>query len=304
MVPLVLVLIAAPGELKDAIVGEARTLFGRDERAKPAWLAREEACEIALFADSEGHGSEIRERVEREIAQGALGGRPLDVALVRGDHRRKKLLVADMESTIIEQECLDELAGFVGLREEISAITDRAMRGELEFEAALRQRVALLAGLDEDTLEHVMAERVTLTPGARTLVQTMKANGAVTALVSGGFSFFASRVARMVGFDACHSNELLIAGGKLTGAVAEPILGQEAKLDALAGHRERLDLLAAETLAVGDGANDRAMIRAAGLGVAFRAKPAVVAEAHASIVHGDLAALLYFQGYRREEFVV
>jgi phosphoserine phosphatase len=228
---------------------------------------------------------------------------PIDTVVQPLAHRRKRLLVADMDSTMIGQECIDELADFVGLKAHVAAITERAMRGEIEFEPALRERVALLRGLPSTVIEDVIAQRVRMTPGARTLVATMRANGAHTCLVSGGFTAFTGRVAAMIGFDESHGNALLINdGGKLTGAVAEPVLGREAKLAMLIELRDRLGLAPAQTLAVGDGANDLAMIMQAGLGVAYRAKPAVAAAAAARIDHGDLTALLYLQGYRREEF--
>jgi len=300
---LVLVLIAEPGALAEADARRTAAILTPLRKAPPRWLSPNEACEFDVAADDDAHAAELRARLVGARADGLFAGRPIDTALVAGENRRKKLLVADMESTIIREELLDELAGLVGLREKIAAITDRAMRGASVFEPELRDRVALLAGLATDSLDHVMEKRMTLMPGARTLVRTMRTAGAYTALVSGGFSVFVARVAERVGFDAWRANTLEVAQGRLTGRVVEPILGQEAKLDALRGERDRLGLNPMETLAVGDGANDRAMIRAAGLGVAFRAKPALAAEADASIIHGDLTALLYLQGFRRDEFV-
>jgi phosphoserine phosphatase len=229
----------------------------------------------------------------------------VDVNVVDDDiaYRRKRLLVADMDSTIIEQECIDEMADVLGLKAQIAAITERAMRGELEFEQALRERLGLLAGIGEDDLQKVYLERVTLMPGARTLVRTMRTHGAYTALVSGGFTFFTTRVMERVGFDETRANVLEMAEGRLTGGVVGPVLGKAAKLATLQELAARNGLAAPLTLAVGDGANDLAMIKAAGLGVAYRAKPVVAAEAHAGITHGDLTALLYLQGYRRDEFV-
>jgi len=218
-------------------------------------------------------------------------------------HRRKRLFLADMDSTMIEQECIDELADYVGLKTEVSAITERAMRGEIAFEPALRERVALLKGLPVGVIDEIIARRVTLMPGGRTLVRTMRAHGAYTCLVSGGFTAFTHDIAAMLGFNESRGNTLLIDdAGKLTGTVAEPVLGGEAKLATLVELRERRGLEAAETLAIGDGANDLAMIEAAGLGVAYHAKPKVAAAAAARIDHGDLTALLYLQGYRRDEF--
>ena len=207
-----------------------------------------------------------------------------------------------MELTIIEQECLDELAARVGLRQRISEITLRAMRGELAFEAALRERVALLKGLDAAILEDIYASRVTLMPGAATLVATMRRHGAHCALVSGGFSFFSERIAARLQFDSQQANTLEIVDGKLAGSVRQPILGREAKLASLNRLTRALHLDASDTLAVGDGANDLSMLRAAGLGVAFRAKPILAAAVAVRIEHGDLTALLYLQGYARHEF--
>jgi phosphoserine phosphatase len=208
-----------------------------------------------------------------------------------------------MDSTIINVECLDELADFAGLKAEIAAITERAMRGELAFEGALRERVGMLKGLATQALQQAYDERVRLNPGARTLVRTMAANGARCVLVSGGFTFFTGRVAAAAGFHANRANTLIEADGRLAGLVGEPILGREAKLAALLEEAKALGLPLAGTLAVGDGANDLAMIEAAGLGVAYRAKPIVAAQADAKIDHADLTALLYFQGYRAAEFV-
>jgi phosphoserine phosphatase len=208
-----------------------------------------------------------------------------------------------MESTIISCECLDELAEIAGIKPEIAAITERAMQGEIAFEGALRQRVGLLKGLPVAALEQVWAEKVRFIPGAKELVATMKAHGAETLLVSGGFTFFTGRVAEAAGFDAFQSNVLLDDGKVLTGAVGEPILGREAKLEALEAALKRLGLEASAAMAVGDGANDLAMIQRAGLGVAFHAKPLVAAAAAVRIMHNDLKALLYLQGYKEEEIV-
>jgi phosphoserine phosphatase len=216
--------------------------------------------------------------------------------------RRKKLLVADMDSTIINVECLDELADFAGIKAEIAAITERAMRGELEFEPALRERVAKLKGLPLGALQQAYDERVRLNPGAGTLVKTMAAHGARCVLVSGGFTFFTSRVADAAGFHSNRANVLLDDGAMLTGKVQEPILGRAAKLEALTSEAAALGISASEALAIGDGANDLDMINAAGLGVAYRAKPIVAAEADAKIDHMSLEAALFFQGYRRGEF--
>jgi phosphoserine phosphatase len=232
----------------------------------------------------------------------ALKDHPIDVVVQPLNGRRKRLFVGDMDSTMIEQECIDELADYVGLKTHVAAITERAMRGEIAFEPALRERVALLKGLPVVAVEEVIAKRITLTPGGGILVATMRANGAHTCLVSGGFTLFTGRIAAMIGFDEHRGNMLIVEDGKLTGRVVEPVLGREAKLGTLVGLRDRLKLPVTDTLAAGDGANDLAMIEAAGLGVAFHAKPKVAEAAHARIDHGDLTALLYLQGYARADF--
>jgi phosphoserine phosphatase len=228
---------------------------------------------------------------------------PLDINLVAADKRRKKLLVADMDSTIINVECLDELADMAGLKPRIAAITERAMRGELEFEAALKERVGMLKGLKLDALERTYVERVRLNPGARALLATMRAHGAHTMLVSGGFGYFTRRVAEAAGFHVERGNTLLDDGVALTGEVGLPILGREAKLQALNEAVANLRIDFADSLAVGDGANDLAMIGRAGLGVAYHAKPVVAQAAGAAINHNDLTALLYLQGYSDSEIV-
>jgi phosphoserine phosphatase len=233
---------------------------------------------------------------------------PLDINLLAPEGRRKKLLVADMDSTIINVECLDELADMAGLKPQIAAITERAMRGELEFEAALRMRVGMLKGLHLDALARTYDERVRLMPGAKSLLATMRAHGAHTMLVSGGFGYFTRRVAEAAGFHEERGNVLLDNGAHLTGAVGEPILGREAKLMALEQAARGMKLDLSETLAVGDGANDLDMIQAAGLhgglGVAYHAKPVVAQAAGAAIQHNDLTALLYLQGYTDGEITV
>jgi phosphoserine phosphatase len=254
-----------------------------------------EAFELPLLGDPE---------TARAVAATELDGLAIDVCVQAAAGRRKRLLVADMDSTIINVECLDELADFAGLKAEISAITERAMRGELAFEGALRERVGMLKGLAASALQQAYDQRVRLNPGARTMVRTMAAHGARCALVSGGFTFFTSRVAAAAGFHLDRANTLIEADGALTGAVGEPILGKEAKLAALQQLAAEIDAPLSATLAVGDGANDLAMIQAAGLGVAYRAKPLVAAQAHAKVDHADLTALLYFQGYRADDFVV
>ena len=230
-------------------------------------------------------------------------GLKLDINLVTTAQRRKKLLVADMDSTIINVECLDELAGMAGLKPQITAITERAMRGEIEFEAALRMRVGMLRGLPLSALEKTYAERVRLNPGARSLIATMRAQGAHTMLVSGGFGYFTRLVAAAAGFHAERGNVLLDDGLALTGEIGAPILGREAKKQALEEAVAALGIAFEDSLAVGDGANDLAMIKRAGLGVAYHAKPVVAEAAGASIRHNDLTALLYLQGYSDSEIV-
>jgi phosphoserine phosphatase len=236
-------------------------------------------------------------------ARDIAGDAPFDINVVATEARRKRLLIADMDSTIITCECLDELADMAGLKGKISAITAKAMRGEIEFEGALRERVGLLKGLPLAALERVWRERLRLSAGARELVATMKAHGAYTLLVSGGFTYFSSRVAQAAGFDEHRSNVLIDDGKCLTGEVREPIVGRAAKLEALNETIKRLEIGYDNALAVGDGANDLAIIQRAGLGVAYHAKPVVAEAAGASITHGDLRALLYLQGYRDEEIV-
>lgn len=226
-----------------------------------------------------------------------------DVALIEAAGRRKRLLISDMDSTIIQQECLDELAVYAGLKEEIAAITARAMAGELDFEAALTERVGKLEGLSLSALEACFAERISLMPGAKTLTATMRANGAVCVLVSGGFTYFTSRVAEAAGFEAHRGNTLLNDGEKLTGEVLQPILGREAKLTALDEYAAKTELNRSDALAMGDGANDLAMIEAAGLGLAVHAKPIVAAASDAAINVTDLSAALYFQGYSDSEII-
>jgi phosphoserine phosphatase len=239
----------------------------------------------------------------RAKAEDALERMAVDLCAQPVQHRRKRLLIADMDSTIIGCECLDELADFAGIRREVAAITERAMRGEVEFDDALRERVAMIAGLPLDDLQRCYDERVRLNPGARTLAMTMTANGARSILISGGFDFFVSRVAQAAGFQSYWSNKLIDDGEALTGHVAEPILGRQAKLAALRAEAAGAGVVMADTLAVGDGANDLGMIEAAGLGVAYHAKPVLAGQADAKVDKTDLTALLYFQGYGQDRFV-
>jgi phosphoserine phosphatase len=237
----------------------------------------------------------------RQALEGVFDG--VDVVVQPLAGREKRLLVADMDSTMITVECIDELADYAGIKAEIAAVTEAAMRGELDFAAALDARVALLKDLDDGAIERCLAERVRLMPGARTLVRTMRARGARTVLVSGGFTRFAEPVGEEIGFERVIANTLLTAGGRLTGAVGKPIVDADTKLQTLLAERDTLGLAESETLAVGDGANDLPMIRAAGLGVAYHAKPVVAAAAGARIEHNDLTALLWAQGIRRADWV-
>src|SRR5829696_6397538 len=263
------------------------------------WLFDEVAVDIPF--DSEVKSPDDIKAIETRL-QAARGDLPIDIVVQPRAFRRKKLFLADMDSTMIGQECIDELADFAGLKAHVAGITERAMRGEIEFEPALRERVALLKGLPIGVVDEVLKKRIAATPGGRELVMTMRAHGAWTCLISGGFTLFTSAVAERIGFQENRANELKVADGKLTGEVAEPILGRAAKLATLLELRESFDLDEIDTMVTGDGANDLGMIQAAGLGVAYHAKPAVAAAA-ARIDHGDLTALLYVQGYRRDEFV-
>lgn len=231
-----------------------------------------------------------------------LQGMGIDMAVQPAEGRRKRLLLADMDSTMIRQECIDELAALAGVGEHVAAITARAMNGELDFEAALNERVGLLRDLPEEVITRVWQERITFMPGGHLLVATMRAHGAYAALVSGGFTSFTEKVAQALGFDEHRANTLLAEGGKLTGQVARPILGKQAKLDSLLDLSTRLGIDPAQAIAVGDGANDLAMLHRAGMGVALHAKPSVAAECDLRVNHGDLTALLYLQGYARSDF--
>ncbi len=294
---LVASLIANPARpaITDAVLAEARRVLRTDHQ--PRILHGQVAAEILV----EGGEAEPLEARLREV----FASEPIDVAVLPGGpHRRKRLFLADMDSTMIEQECIDELAATLGLKAHVAAITERAMRGEIAFEPALRERVALLKGIEAGVIEALIRDRITLTPGGRTLVATMRAHGALTCLVSGGFTLFTGPIGATLGFEETRANRLGLEAGRLSGTVEEPIVGREAKRATLIEGRERLGLATEETLAVGDGANDLAMLGEAGLGVAFRAKPAVAAAARARIDHGDLTALLYLQGFGASEFVV
>jgi phosphoserine phosphatase len=296
MSQLVATLIANPAHpaLSDALL--ARAAQALPSRVSLDILAPGIAADL-VFA----HGGAVEHAALADGVRAGLGGAPIDVIVQPVAGRRKRLLLADMDSTMIGQECIDELADCVGLKAEVAAVTERAMAGDIAFEPALRERVDLLRGLSASVVDRIVAERVTLTPGGRTLVRVMRAHGAYTALVSGGFTLFTGPIAERIGFDEHRSNRLIIENNAFTGAVEEPILGRQAKRAALIELRDRFGLTRHETLAVGDGANDLAMLREASLGVAFRAKPAVAAAADARLDHADLTALLYAQGYRGEE---
>lgn len=286
----------AAGKLTDEVVREAidRLDATGHNVGAPHWLDIGDAADIVF------QGSLVSARAElAKMDHGAL-----DIVVQPQGDRTKKMIIADMDSTMITVECIDELADYAGLKPEIAAITERAMRGELDFRAALIERVGLLAGMPESTLVECRMERVKLTRGARTLVQTMKAHGAFSVLVSGGFMPFAGPVGEAIGFDKVLANELEIAGGKLTGRVIEPIVDSAAKLEALKAEAAKHSLPLAETLAVGDGANDIPMITSAGLGIGYHPHPAAREAADAAIRHHDLTALLWAQGYPRRDWVM
>jgi phosphoserine phosphatase len=272
----VLVLIAAPGS--GAINDDVVRMVG----SAPKWLADGEACEFSVFDT----------KVKSKLAH-----LPIDVNIVPVPNRRKKLLIADMDSTMIHQECIDELGAMAGFGDRIKYITARAMHGELDFEGALKERVRLLKGLDENVIAQVLRTRITFMEGGKTLIKVMKTHGAYTALVSGGFTAFTGHVAGILGFNEDRANTLLFKDGKLTGGVALPILGKEAKVDSLLRICKARNITPDDVLAVGDGANDIPMLLEAGMGVALHAKPKVQEQARFTINHGDLTALLYLQGY-------
>ncbi len=280
--------------LDSTIVDGALAVLPSPGRAE--WLFNEVAVDIPFT------GSEDIKAIEGRL-RAARGDLPIDIVVQPQAARRKKLFLADMDSTMIGQECIDELADFAGLKAHAAGITERAMRGEIEFEPALRERVALLKGMPVSVVDEVLKTRIKPTPGGRELVMTMRAHGAYTCLISGGFTLFTNAVAAMIGFQENRANVLVVRDGEFSGEVTEPILGRAAKLQTLIDLTESFDLDDIDTLVTGDGANDLGMIQNAGLGVAYHAKPAVAAAAAARIDHGDLTALLYAQGYHRDEFV-
>ncbi|ASM74023.1 MULTISPECIES: phosphoserine phosphatase SerB [Roseobacteraceae] len=283
-------LIATRGALQPGLAEALRNAWGG---GAVDWLSPDEAAEFTL-AQMPDNRWDVWSDVQK------LG---VDLVIQPAEGRRKKMLLADMDSTMIQQECIDELADAAGVGDFVKDITARAMNGELDFEAALRERVGLLKGLDAAVIDQVLAERITYMPGGATLLATMKANGGHAALVSGGFTAFTGAVAAHLGFDENRANTLTVEGGKLTGTVGEPILGKQAKVDALEQITARLGISEADVIAVGDGANDLGMLHRAGTGVALHAKPVVAAECDVRINHSDLTALLFVQGYARSEFV-
>ncbi|RLQ88146.1 phosphoserine phosphatase SerB [Notoacmeibacter ruber] len=292
--PLVATLIAAPAS--NILSSERAASLASELSAEPICLSEGEAYDFVITGETGGDAAE-------GTIRSLLGDLPVDVVVQDQEERRKSVLIADMDSTMIQQECIDELADMVDMKEHVAAITARAMNGEIAFEPALRERVALLRDLDVGVIEQVIEQRITLMPGGRELIATMRAHGGYCALVSGGFTAFTSRIASMLGFDEHRANELLEKDGKLSGEVAEPILGRDAKVRALREVTSARGLTPDDAIAVGDGANDLGMIQLAGTGIALHAKPSVAAEARFRIDHGNLTAILFLQGYRRDEFV-
>lgn len=294
----ILVAIADPerAPLDVALIAEFQSKFG----ANPCWLAEGEAMEMTI----DRYDAADVMPMAADIVAASHDASPFDLAVLPARHRRKRLLISDMDSTMITVECIDELADFAGVKSDVAAITRRAMNGELDFASALAERVTLLAGLPESVIDEVYAERVRPMPGARTLVQTMRRAGAATALVSGGFVSFAEKVAADLGFDTVVANHLEIVNGRLTGRVLPPITGAETKLSTLTQLMRSHDLRPDEAVALGDGANDLPMIKAAGLGVAFRPHPVLADASDVVIQTGDLTAVLYLQGVPKVDFFI
>ncbi|MEY8829593.1 phosphoserine phosphatase SerB [Sedimentitalea sp. XS_ASV28] len=288
----VVTLLSAPetSGLQAALVESLRNAWGGGDAI---WLDPDVAAEFALSTRPDNQWQVWEDLQKMQV----------DLVIQPAEGRRKKMLLADMDSTMIQQECIDELADEAGVGERVKEITARAMNGELDFEAALTERVGLLSGLDETVIAKVLAERITLMPGGPELLATMRANGTYAALVSGGFTAFTQNVASRLGFDESRANTLLAADGKLTGEVQRPILGRAAKIEALEQITDRLGIAEADVIAVGDGANDLGMLGRAGTGVALHAKPSVAAQCDVRINFGDLTSLLYLQGYGRDDFV-
>ncbi len=286
-------LVSSPEQrgLSGAMVDALRNAWGGGEAV---WLSPDIAAEFPL-ADRPQNLWDVWQSLQAES---------VDLAVQSGEGRRKRLLIADMDSTMIQQECIDELAERAGVGARVAEITARAMDGQLDFEGALTERVSLLKGLPETVIQDVLESQITYTPGGRTLLATMKAHGARTLLVSGGFTGFATPIGAALGFDESRANVLLAQDDILTGQVAQPILGRDAKVDALHQTCTKMGIAPADALAVGDGANDLGMLGAAGMGVALHAKPSVAAECDLRVNHGDLTSLLYLQGYSDTEFVV
>ena len=280
-------------QLDDAMCQKISQQFGGDGIN---WLNPETACDVLLPSNNESQSM-------RSTVKSILNGRAVDIIIQSAENRRKKILIADMDSTIIAQECIDELAVESGNGDKVAAITERAMNGEIGFSNALRERVELMKGLAESVIGDVLRDRVTINAGAKQMVATLRKHGTFCALVSGGFTAFSKQIADTVGFNETHANELLIENGILTGKVREPVLGKEAKVERLDEFCSRLNLARKDAMSVGDGANDLPMLKAAGTGIAYHAKPAVVAQCENHIEHGDLTALLYAQGYHIDEFV-
>lgn len=277
--------------LTEALVSKVSEAF---ETSNMQWLYPAVACDFTLKNSTDT-------TVATNLAGKIIGDLPIDIVIQNSQNRRKKLFLADMDSTIIGQECIDELAAEIGVKEQVSKITEAAMNGEIDFEGALKDRVALLAGLEETIVAKVLSSRITINKGAHEALAVMRTNGTHTALVSGGFTIFAKEIANAVGFHEFHANELLSEDGNFTGKVAEPILGQQAKLDQLNRLANEKQISLDDTIAIGDGANDLPMLLNAGAGIAFHAKPSVAAQADIIINHGDLLAILFVQGYTKAD---